>query len=146
MRIAELGKVAAQAEKLRLERMARRQAIRAGLAAVAALFGLAALVALEVLVWEEIRRNLGPASASAIMIGINLVIALALFGFAARSAPGRIEVEAAEVRDAALVEMRETVAITAVVGPLGRLLGRKHIYGLTLAALTARFLSSNRAP
>jgi hypothetical protein len=145
MRTVQLAKIAAQAEKLRLERMARRQAIRAAFAAVAGLFVLAALCFLHVLVWVEIHRNLGPANASAILIGIDLVIAFALLGFAARSAPSRIEVEAVEVRERAMEQMREAVALTAVVGPLGRVLGRKHIYGLTLAALTARFLSSNRS-
>ena len=144
MRATQLARIAAQAEKLRLQRIARRQAIRAGCAAVALVFLLAFLALLHVLVVISIARTTGPASATAIVLGIDLVIAIILGVMAMRSTPDAMENEARLVRDRALEQMKEAVALATVVGPLGRILGKRHVYGLTLAALTARFLSRKR--
>jgi uncharacterized membrane protein len=144
MRAAQLARIAAQAEKLRLQRIARRQAIRAGCAVVALLFVLAALALLHVFLVITFARTTGPASAAAIMLGIDLLIAIVLGVMAMRSAPDAMEQEARMVRDRALDQMKEAVAVAAVVAPLGRVFGKRRVAGLTLAGLAARFLSRRR--
>jgi hypothetical protein len=52
--------------------------------------------------------------------------------------------EARLLRDQSLAQIKETLTMAAVLKPAGRLLGRKHIYGLVLAGLTARFLGGRR--
>ena len=37
--------------------------------------------------------------------------------------------------------LKQTLALITLARPLGKVLGKRHVYGLTLAALTARFLS-----
>jgi hypothetical protein len=61
-----------------------------------------------------------------------------------RTTPGRIEREALQIRETALAELGEAMAMTALVGPALRLLGARKTYGLTLAALTARYLASRK--
>lgn len=135
MRAAQLARIAAQAEKLRLQRIARRQAIRAGCAAVAVVFLLAALAVLHVLIVISIARTTGPATATAIMLAIDVVLAL-LFGvMAMRSAPDAMEEEARMVRDRALDQMKEALALAAIIGPLGK---------IALTAVLPRFLSRRK--
>ena len=62
MRAVELAKVAAAAEALRLRRLARRQAIRAGLGAGAAIFGIAVFVLLHVLAYDLLLAVVRPGS------------------------------------------------------------------------------------
>ena len=140
MRTTQLARVAAQAEKLRLQRIAWRLALRAGCAVVAAVFALAALIALHVWVAIVLARNLGPATACAIVLGIDLVFAVVLGVLALRSPPDPLAEEAKIVRDRALAQIKESVAVAALLGPLARILGKRHVYGMTLAALTFRFL------
>jgi hypothetical protein len=44
------------------------------------------------------------------------------------------------VRQTAQTQMLEAAALTTLVGPLLRLVGTRKVYGLALAALTARYL------
>ena len=142
MRGVELAKVAAQAEKLRLQRLARRQALRVVFAIAAGVFGFAALAWAEVTVWFPLRNATAPVWASLILFGIDLVPALILLGLALSSEPSAVEREAVLVRADALARMREDLIVWPLVGRAARLLPRKYVYGLTLAALTARYLAS----
>ena len=59
------------------------------------------------------------------------LLMLAVFGMVAlRSIPDKLEVEAREIRDRSLVEMRESVAIGALLSPLGRVAGRSAARGV----------------
>ena len=148
MRTVDLGRTAAQAEVLRLRRVLRRQLWRAVWAAVAAVFVIAVLVMLHVVGYALLAMVLPPIWASVIVLAVDLVLA-GLFGwFALRGAPDRLEVEAKMIRDQALAEMKESVAISALMSPLTRVAlrraGRKNLLGMTLAALATTFLAKNR--
>ncbi len=148
MRTTDLARAAASAEVLRIKRLVRRQVFRAVYGVVAAVFALGVLILLHVVGYTALVPSLTPLEASLVLLAVDVAIA-ALFGvLAARGAPDPIEQEAKLVRDQAIAEMRESVAISALVGPVGRIagrtLGKKHMYGLTLAALTARFLTGRK--
>ena len=143
MRTVELGRTAAQAELLRFKRMLRRQAMRGVWGAVAAVFAIAVLVMVHVVAFMAIALALAPIWAALIVLAFDVVM-LAVFGLIAlNSKPGAIETEARELRDRALVEMRESVAIAALLNPVGRVAVRAAGRG-ALSALTPSFLSRKR--
>ncbi len=74
---------------------------------VAAVFALAALVALHVWIAIVLAKNLGPATACGIVFGIDLVITIVVGLLALRSPPDPLEAEAKQVRDRALAQMKE---------------------------------------
>lgn len=118
MRAVELAKVAAAAEALRLRRIARRQAIRAGLGAGAAVFGIAVFVLLHVLAYDLLLAIVRPWVAALIVLGVDLVVAAVLGAMAMRNAPDRIEQEALAVRRQSLIEMKRAVTFMAVASEL----------------------------
>jgi len=133
---------------LRIKRLVRRQVFRAVFGVVAAVFALGALILLHVVAYTALVPSLTPLEASLLLLAIDVAIAAVLGILAARDTPDPVEQEAKLVRDQAIAEMKESMAVTALVGPVGRLagrtLGKKHMYGLTLAALTARFLTGRK--
>ena len=148
MRTTDLARVAASAEVLRIKRLVRRQVFRAVFGAVALVFALGVLVLLHVVGYNAMVPSLTPLEASLVLLALDLAIAAGFGVLAARGGPDAVEQEAKLVRDQAIVEMRESMAVATLVGPVGRLAGRafgkKHMYGLTLAALTARFLTGRK--
>ncbi|CAH2604252.1 conserved protein of unknown function [Rhodovastum atsumiense] len=144
MRTVSLARVAAQAEILRLRRQGRRTAIRAALGAVAGIFLIAALAALHVAAVLALVPRFEPITAVLIVAGGDVVIMVVLGLLALRDRPDRIEREAEEVKHTALVQLQETVAMAALVGPALRMVGGRKLYGITLAALTARYLGARR--
>ncbi len=148
MKTFDLGRAAAAAEVLLLKRMVARQVTRAVLGAVAALFMVGVLILLHIVIYQALVPYLPPLGRSAILLGIDLLIAVVCGAMAMSNTPDAIEVEAKLLRDQSLMAMKESVAMTAVLGPMGslaaRILGRKRATGLTLAALAATFLSGNR--
>ena len=115
MRSIELAKVAAAAEALRLRRIARRQALRAAFGAVAAVFAVAVLVGLHVVLWNLLVGWVTPVQASLIVVAVDVLIA-AIFGFmATRDTPDTIELEAKAIRHQALVEMRQSLRFMSLV-------------------------------
>jgi len=144
MRTLRLARVAADAEILLLRRRLLTAQRRAVLAGLAALFGLAVLAGLHVLATLALLQyaHLTPFFAVLIVGAVDLVLAL-LFGLLASGAmPDPVAEEAALLRDQSLAHMKSGLTATALLVPAGRLLGRKHIYALALAGLTARFLGS----
>jgi hypothetical protein len=144
----DLGRAAAAAEVLLLKRMVGRQVTRAVFGAVAAVFVVGALILLHVVIYQAMAPYLSPLARSAILFGIDLVIAIVCGLMAMSNTPDAIEVEAKLLRDQSLMAMKESVAMTALLGPIGslagRVVGRKRATGLTLAALAATFLAGNR--
>ena len=118
MRAVELAKVAAAAEALRLRRLARRQAIRAGLGAGAAVFAIAGFVLLHVLAYTLLLAVVRPWVAALILLAVDLVIAGVLGAMAMRNEPDRIEQEALAVRRQSLLEMKRAVTFMAIAGEL----------------------------
>lgn len=145
MRSVRLAQVAAQAEWLRLRRMARRQAARVVFAAIALTFVLACLAAVHVAGFFALRRaDIAPIWCALIVAGVDLLIALVFLLVASRDSPGAVEREALQVRETAQAQLLETAALAGVAGPLLRTLGVRKVYALALAALTARYLGGLR--
>jgi hypothetical protein len=144
MRTVELARVAAQAELLRIRRLGQRQVNRAIFAAVAAVFFVAMLAGLHVAGAMALTLYVPSIWAALIVAGVDLVIGLILILIAARDRPGEIEVEALRVRQVAQQQMMEAAALTTLIGPMLRLIGTRKVYGLALAALTARYLGGRR--
>lgn len=123
MRVVQLGKVAAQAEKLRIQSLIGRQIKRAVYAAIAAVFALGLLVALHVAAALAMTPSLGALWATLIVAAFDLVVAGALGGVALFSKPGKIEREALLVREEARAQLGEATVMSMVVGPVMRRAG-----------------------
>jgi type IV secretory pathway VirB2 component (pilin) len=144
MRTVSLAKVAAQAELLRVRRRGRRTVHRAAYGAVAAVFAIAALAGAHVAIVLALTPRFQLLGAVLIVGGGDLVIAVVLGLLAARDAPDAIERQAHEIRQTALGQLGETLALTTVIAPALRLMGGRKTYGLALAALTAHYLGGRR--
>ena len=143
MRTVELGRTAAQAELIRFKAMLKRQAMRGAWGGVAAVFALAVLFMLHVLAMAILTPSVGPIWAAVIVLVFDLVL-LAVFGtIALKSTPNRIETQAREIRDQALVEMRESVAVGALLNPVGRVVVKAAGRG-AISAMTPGFLQRKR--
>jgi hypothetical protein len=146
MRTVTLTKLAAQAEILVLRRQATAVARRAAYAAVAAAFGLGVLVLLHVAGYLALLQfaRMPPFYASLILLAADLVFLLIFALMANGTMSDPILAEAMLVRDQSLEQVRESLTVAALIRPAGRLLGRKHMYGVVLAALTAQFLGGGK--
>ena len=122
MRAVNLAKIGAEAEILRLQHMLKRQGMRAALGLIAVLFALGVLVLAHVAGWQVLRLYVPPIYATLILLGVDLVIA-AIFGIlAARSSPSSAERDALAIRQRALHEARNSLALGALIPLAGTLL------------------------
>lgn len=123
MRLVRLGRIAAQAEILRLRRLVRRQIRRGIYGAVAGVFALGLLAWLHIALALWLASLMAPPFAALIVAGVDLVI-VAIFGLlAASDTPDRIEREALVVRDEARAQMTEAAVMSVVVIPILRRIG-----------------------
>ncbi len=144
MRTLRLAKVAAQAEGLRLRRMAHRTAYRGVYGAVAAVFATALLAMAHIALYLWMFSYMSSLAAVGIVAAVDLVL-LAIFGFlASRSAPDAVELEATRVRDTARAQLTDTLTLTALVGPAMRMASVSKLTTLVMGALTARYLINRR--
>jgi hypothetical protein len=123
MRTLRLARIAAEAEGLRLRHHARRTVVRAVLAAIALGFLSAAVVFAHVAAWCWLREFWERPVVALMLSGSDLVLAVLLGLLAARSSPGRVELEASDVRQRALQATSATVAWTALVAQSLRVIG-----------------------
>jgi 4-amino-4-deoxy-L-arabinose transferase-like glycosyltransferase len=122
MRAANLAKVAAEAELLRIQHMLKRQGVRAAFGLVAVLFAISVLVLAHVAGWQVLQLYVLPIYATLILLVFDLVIA-AVFGLlAVRSSPSHAEREALAIRQRALHEARSSLALGALIPLAGSLL------------------------
>ena len=145
MRSTQLLRIAAQAEVLLLKRQAKTAQRRVIYGAVAAVFAIAVLVSLHVLAAMALVQYAGLSAfmSTLVVFVIDLVVA-GIFGLlASGTVKDPVIEEARSLRDRSLAQAKDNFSAAAVLVPAGRMLGRKHIYGLALAALTARFLGAN---
>ena len=119
MRTLRLARIAAEAEGLRLRRLAQRTAIRIVLVLGALGFMAWAAAFAHIAIWFALRVNAGLSSwASALVLfGLDLVMALILALLAARSIPGRVEAQALEVRRRAMENVATNIALSRLVVP-----------------------------
>ncbi len=123
IRVVQLGKVAAQAEKLRLQSLLSRQIHRAIYAAIAAIFALALLAAIHVAVVLALTSVVGALFATLIVAAFDLIVASALGAMALFSKPGRVEREALLVREEARSQLAEAAVMSVLLGPVMRRAG-----------------------
>jgi hypothetical protein len=102
-RLVTLLEVASRAELLRRRRQVRSYALRAGLGAAAAVFGLLLLVWLHLTAWQALAGPLGPVGAALVMVVLDLVVLLVLGQLATRGRTDAAADEAIAVRDRALM-------------------------------------------
>ncbi len=123
MRAVQLARVAAQAETLRLRAMTHRLLGSALTGVVALLFLAAGLVFAHLAAWFGLRGGLGWSeawSAAALMAG-DLVVAAGLGVVAVRSQPGRAEIEAVAIRQAATDGITHSLTLPSLALTLARL-------------------------
>ncbi len=149
MRTVDLGRTAAQAELVRLKRLLRRQAMRAVWGGVAVVFLIAVLVMLHVVAYFALVPALLSPLLGAVAVLVFDLVLLVIFGLMAKAgAPDRVEAEARIIRDEALVGMRQSVAVSALLSPVTRLIlrsrGGKSMWGMALATLAASVMSNRR--
>ena len=122
--------------------------MRAIFGMIAVVFLLGTLILLHVVAYIALRPSLSPLLDGIALLAADLVLTILFALLASRNTPDQIEIEAKLLREQALSEMKESLAIMALVGPLARIatrtLGAKGLYGMTLAALTAKFFSNAR--
>ncbi len=123
MRALELAKVAAAAEALRVKRYARRQGIRVGLAAGAAIFGLAVFAMLHGLTVVLLGMAVPLWAAALIVLIVDLIIGGLLCDMALSNMPDRIELEAASVRRQSLAEAQNAASLATIVEVAGLVIG-----------------------
>ena len=122
MRTLRLARIAAEAEGLRLRERARRTATRVAFGMVAMVFMVGVLVFLHIAAWFWIRQSWEERYAALILAGADFVLALVLAFLAARSSPGRVELDALAVRKSALDSAVSSIAISSLGLQLLRLL------------------------
>lgn|SRR5487761_2091758 len=123
MRTLRLARIAAEAEGLRLRRLARRTAIRLAIGMVALVFLGCALAVFHVGVWFLLRIDMGWQSqiAALSMAGFDLAIGLVLVVMAVQLSPGRVERDALDVRRRAWENASNSFAMSAMLLPVLRL-------------------------
>jgi uncharacterized membrane protein len=147
LRAVTLARTAADAEVLLIRREVNAAVRRAAYAAVGAVFGLGALVLLHVLAYVELRTQFAwatPPISTLVVLAFDVIVTVVFLVLASRSAdPVADELRA--LRNQCVSEMKRSLGSAAALSFAGRFLGRKQIYGVVLAALTARFLGRREA-
>lgn len=123
MRPLRLARIAAEAEGLRLRRMAQRTVVRLAILLIALFWLFCAIAIFHVGVWFLLRNDLEweTQTAGLAMAGFDFAIAVVLIIVAAVSGPGRVEREAREVRDRAWENTTTSLGTTALLLPALRL-------------------------
>lgn len=123
LRPVRLARIAAEAEGVRLRKMATRMAMRVVFAVVALVFATGVLVFIHVGAWYGIRGGLNLSQvATAVILGVfDLVVAAALGFLASRSSPSRVEVEALQVRRTAVEGIGSALSMTQMALPVLRI-------------------------
>jgi hypothetical protein len=123
MRSVRLARVAAEAEGVRLRGFASRIATRVILGLIALLFVLGAIAFVHLAAWYWLRTGLDQTlpAAAGILGGVDLLVAIILGVLAMRSTPGRVEVEALDVRRKAIQGIGSGLSLTRLVIPILRM-------------------------
>jgi hypothetical protein len=121
MMAVQLAKAAAQAEKLRVEALVKRQARRSVYAGVGVAFSLGVFALLHVAVELAFAPSIGALQVTILLAVVDMFAAAILFSVAARSRPGKIEIEAEYLRRRALSQLKGEMSfvalLPALVGP-----------------------------
>lgn len=138
MRAVDLGKIAAEAEKIRLQQLMKRQIRRVVYGVIAVLFALFMLAMIHALLWQVLAEQVRPIWASAILLAIDLVLAAGFGIVGSRSRPSQLEKAAADVRQEALKQAGEALSLMVLLPTIGGMGGRRLRSGLEMAGLLGR--------
>jgi uncharacterized membrane protein (DUF485 family) len=130
MRPVRLAGIVAEAEFLRLRRMARRMAIDAALVAIAVIFLLAALALGHVALYLTIAPRFGSLMSVVYLLAGDVVLAVVFAGLVVVNGPGRIERQALEVRQTARQQLAESLTTGALIASAARAVGARQAVGL----------------
>ena len=139
MRTARLARVAAQAEVLLLRRQLTAVARRAAFGAVAAVFTIAVLVLLHVLIVTALEQwaGLSPLLSVFIVLVLDLIPA-AVFGmFALGKISDPVADEARRVRDLSLEQARQSLTMAALLAPATRVVAQTGLVRIVFNLLTS---------
>jgi hypothetical protein len=114
----QLAKAAAQAEKLRVEALVERQARRSVYAGVGVMFSLGVFALLHVAAELAFAPALGALQVTILLAVFDMFAAAILFSVAARSRPGKIEIEAEYLRRRALGQLKDEISLVALLPAL----------------------------
>jgi len=114
MRTLRLARVAAEAEGLRLRQQAQRTVMRLVYGIVALGFLVCAVVFLHIALWAWLRWHMHREYVALVVAGVDIVLLGILVFLAARSSPGRVEIEAKYVRDRAWENALSSLTISTV--------------------------------
>src|SRR5689334_4351218 len=136
MRALRLARIAAEAEILRLRRIALRTGFRAAYGVFALVFVIMALALAHVAGWLALIKVVGPVSAALIVMGVDLLIAVIFGALAARSGPDRIEREALQIRRTATQQMVRSLSLFMLLMPVIRRMRSRGRLGKAAASVT----------
>ncbi len=126
MRTVRLARVAAQAEILLVRRIISGVVRRAILGVVAAVFALGVLILLHVIIVMALEQfaHLMPIASVAIVLAVDLIIAV-IFGLMANGTiADPVAEEARRVRDQSLEQARQSLTFAAMVAPATRMVAQ----------------------
>lgn len=140
MRLVPLVRIALQAQLLNWSRHAQRVGFQIGMVAATTLFALSALAVLHLLAWSALQELLDPPFAAMAIFAFDLVIAAVVGFLTLRSAPGKIEQQALQVRDEANARLTIETMTAPPLAP-ARLMRVTAIRKTMSGALLAWFLT-----
>ena len=123
MRTLRLARIAAEAEGLRLRKQAQRMVVRIVMGSIALGFLGAALACFHLFIWFAFRQWAGWTTpwTALFLVGFDVVLALIFALVALLSRPGRVELEALQVRRRALANATTSFALSSVLVPAVRM-------------------------
>jgi hypothetical protein len=122
MRAFRLARIALQAEILHLRYQARRTVNRVIFACCAVVMMLGVLVFGHIAAWYWLRTYMAGQYVGLIFMGIDLLFAAILGMLAARSSPGRVELEALNLRRRTLDDAAASLSVTAMLAQVANLM------------------------
>ncbi|GBR09711.1 phage holin family protein [Asaia siamensis] len=131
MKVIDVGQEALKAQGEVMQRVAMRIGRRAAYFIIAAIFGLFALVSFHAVLWafaySVLHFSAFAAACSVLGIDLLFVIIFALLG--TRNIADPVEFEARLRRDRKMIEFKQTLALSTLmgllVGPVGRFTGKQ---------------------
>jgi len=137
MRTVRLARVAAQAEIILIRRTVAVAVRRAIYGAVAAVFALAVLTLLHILAVLALERFAAftPIIACAIVLGVDLVIAIIFGLLAAGEISDPVADEARQVRDQSLEQARQSLTLAALLAPATRMIAQTGLIRILIRAV-----------
>jgi hypothetical protein len=127
MRPVRLAGIVAEAEMLRLRRMARRFAIDAAFLLISAVFLLAALAMGHVALYLTIVPHEGTLMSVLYLLAGDMVLAVLCASVVFINGPGRIERQALEVRQTARLQLVQSLSFGAMIATATRAIGARQI-------------------